>query len=130
MASVFSFSTSKFDVAAEDPNPINPIAGQSLLAWLREAAQPQVVISEAEPEDWGWYSFAEWNGRTYLLGSSVSEEDNGKHEWVLQVVKQRWLIEKVLGRERMQKDEGLAVFVLGLLEQEPAFLGVAATAEP
>lgn len=130
MASVIRFNTSKFDVAAERPNPINPITGQSLLAWLRQAAKPRVAITEPEPEDWGWYSFAEWNGRTYLLGSSASEEDNGEREWVLQVVKQRTLLEKVLGRERMQEDDGLAAFVLGLLAQEPAFVGVSAGAEP
>jgi hypothetical protein len=130
MAAVFRLNTSKFDVAAEKPNPINPIAGQSLLAWFRQAAKPRVAITEPEPEDWGWYSFAEWNGRTYLLGSSASEEDNGEREWVLQVVKQRTLLEKILGRERMQNDDGLAAFVLGLLAQEPAFVGVSAEAEP
>jgi hypothetical protein len=130
MASVVRFNTSKFNVSAERPNPINPIAGQSLLLWLREAAQPKVNVTEPEPEDWGWYSFASWNGRTYLLGSSASEEDNGEHEWVLQVVKQRSLVEKVLGRERMQKDDGLAGFVLQLLKQEPAFRGVSSSAEP
>ena len=130
MASVVRFNTSKFNVAAEKPNPINPIAGQSLLLWLREAARSRIDITEPEPEDWGWCSFANWDGRTYLLGSSASEEQNGEHEWVLQVVKQRTLVEKVLGRERMQKDDGLASFVLQLLKQEPAFLGVSASAEP
>jgi hypothetical protein len=130
MASVVRFNTSKFNVAAEKPNPINPIAGQSLLLWLREAALPRIDVTEPEPEDWGWYSFATWDGRTYMLGSSASEEQNGEHEWVLQVVKQRTLVEKVLGRDRMQKDDGLASFVLQLLQQEPAFRGVSACAEP
>nr|WP_296016743.1 hypothetical protein [uncultured Acidovorax sp.] len=130
MASVVRFKTSKFNVAAEKPNPINPFAGQSLLLWLREAALPRIDVTEPEPEDWGWYSFATWDGRTYILGSSASEEQNGEHEWVLQVVKQRTLVEKVLGRERMQKDDGLASFVLQLLQQEPAFHGVSASAEP
>jgi hypothetical protein len=130
MTSVVRFNTSKFNVAAEKPNPINPIAGQSLLLWLHEAALPRIDVTEPEPEDWGWYSFATWDGRTYTLGSSASEEQNGKHEWVLQVVKQRTLVEKVLGRDRMQKDDGLASFVLQLLQQEPAFRGVSACAEP
>jgi hypothetical protein len=98
--------------------------------WLREAARPRIDVTEPEPEDWGWYSFANWDGRTYLLGSSASEEHDGEHEWVLQVVKQRTLVEKVLGRERMQKDDGLASFLLQLLKQEPAFLGVSASDEP
>jgi len=35
MAHVVSFRTSKFDVRTETPNPINPIAGQGVLRWLR-----------------------------------------------------------------------------------------------
>jgi hypothetical protein len=36
MAHVMTFRSSKFDIATETPNPINPIAGESLLLWLCE----------------------------------------------------------------------------------------------
>jgi hypothetical protein len=36
VAHVITFRSSKFDVMKERPNPINPIAGESVLAWLRE----------------------------------------------------------------------------------------------
>ena len=34
MAHIISFTTDRFDVSGERPNPINPIAGQSVLLWL------------------------------------------------------------------------------------------------
>ena len=56
MAHVVSFRSNKFDVSAETPNPINPIAGQSVLTWLRaELAKAQYTATEPDTEDWGWY---------------------------------------------------------------------------
>lgn len=50
---VIRFFTAKFDIAAERANPINPIAGESLLRWLCDRAEPTLSVSEPEPEDWG-----------------------------------------------------------------------------
>jgi hypothetical protein len=36
MVHLVTFTSSQFDVAAETPNPINPIAGEGVLNWLRE----------------------------------------------------------------------------------------------
>ena len=36
MAYLISFSTDRFDVSGEKPNAINPIAGETVLLWLRE----------------------------------------------------------------------------------------------
>ena len=124
MARVIRFNTAKFDVSQERPNPINPIPGESLLVWLREQAKPRVVLSEPDAEDWGWYSFVDWNGRQYMLGSSSSQDSDRQREWILQVVKQRSLREKFLGREKMGKDDDCARFFQKLLEQEPGFKAV------
>lgn len=121
MARVIRFNTARFDVSKERPNPINPIPGESLLHWLREQAKPHVALSEPDAEDWGWYSFVDWNGRQYMLGSSASEESDGEREWILQVVKRRSLKEKLFGREQMGKDDDCARFFQKLLEQEPGF---------
>ena len=59
-----------------------------------------------------------------MLGSSASAEGSGCHEWVLQVVKSRSMIEKLLGRERMAADDPCASFFQGLLKTEPSFIGV------
>src|SRR6185436_10230051 len=98
MARVVRFNTAKFDVSKERPNPINPIPGESLLLWLRDQARPDVAVSEPDTEDWGWYSYVEWKGRTYMLGSSASDAEGGEREWVLQIEKHRSVGEKILGR--------------------------------
>jgi hypothetical protein len=53
MAHVIRLTTDKFDVSKERPNPINPIAGESLLVWLREKAKPRALLTEPDAEDWG-----------------------------------------------------------------------------
>ena len=126
MTRVIRFRAAKFDVSAEHPNPINPIPGESLLLWLAVQAKPRALVSPPAPEDWGWYAIVNWAGRRYMLGSSASAEGDGGHEWVLQVVKSRSMIEKLLGRERMAFDDSCASFFQGLLETEPSFIGVSA----
>ena len=63
MARVIRFTTDKFDVSKERPNPINPIPGESLLVWLQDRAQSRTQLTEPDAEDWGWYSYVDWNGR-------------------------------------------------------------------
>jgi hypothetical protein len=123
MARAIRFMTDKFDVSEERPNPINPIPGESLLVWLRERAQARAQLTEPDAEDWGWYSFVDWNGRQYLLGASASDEE-GEREWILQIDKQRSMKEKLLGRETMATDDECAAYFQSLLEAEPAFKSV------
>lgn len=124
MTRVIRFNTARFDVAKERPNPINPIPGESLLLWLRERAKPHVEVTEPDAEDWGWYSFVDWKGRQYLLGSSASDEDSGQREWILQIDKQRSVKEALMGREKMEADDECAQFFQQLLKDEPSFTSV------
>lgn len=88
-------------------------------------------MSLPEAEDWGWYSFASWQGWQYLIGSSASEEeDGGEREWILQIDKQRPVREKLLGRERMANDDACADFFQRLLEQEASFKSLQVDLEP
>ena len=128
MTCVIRFTTDMFDVSKERPNPINPIPGESLLTWLGEKAQPRVQLTEPAAEDWGWYSFVDWQGRQYLIGASASEEEADR-EWILQIEKQRTMKEKLLGREAMSQDDECALFFLSLLKSEPAFKGVSTDPE-
>ena len=131
MARVIRFTTSRFDVSTERANPINPIAGESLLLWLRDRTAGKLAVSAPDAEDWGWYSFVDWEGRQYLLGASASEEEEaGEREWILQIEKQRSLKEKLLGQEKMLKEDPCAGFFQDLLEKEPAFRGVSVDPEP
>jgi hypothetical protein len=124
MAKVIRFMTDRFDVSKERRNPINPIAGESLLLWLRERAGPHVRLTAPDAEDWGWYAYADWNGRQYLLGASASEDEGGR-EWILQIEKQRSMKEKLLGQARMTPDDACAQFFEELLRQEPTFTAIA-----
>lgn len=130
MARVIRFRTAKFDVSQERPNPVNPIPGESLLLWLKERARPDVAVSEPDAEDWGWYASVEWQGCLYLLGASADEDDQGEWEWILQIEKQRSLMEKILGREKMSKDDECAQYFQRLLESEPGFQDVSIDPEP
>lgn len=116
-----SFTTNKFDLSKEDENPINPIHGQSLILWLRDKARGKVEIGEPDTEDWGWYTFIDWNGRSYLLGASAEESDEPEVYWVLQLDKQRTIKEKLLGREKMLENDGCFQYFKSLLESEPDF---------
>lgn len=130
MARVIRFTTSKFDVSKERPNPINPIPGESLLLWLRSQALPELAMSEPDAEDWGWYSSVEWKGRLYMIGSSASEEEGGEREWILQIDKHRSVKEKLFGNEKMSKDDECAQYFQRLLEGEASFDAISVDPEP
>jgi hypothetical protein len=130
MARVIRFTTSKFDVSKERPNPINPIPGESLLLWLRSQVLPEVDMSEPDAEDWGWYSSVEWKGRLYMIGSSASEEEGGEREWILQIDKHRSVKEKLFGNEKMSQDDECAAYFQRLLEGEASFNAISVDPEP
>jgi hypothetical protein len=44
VAHVISFATDAFDPSTEPENPINPIAGHSVLAWLRSGTFAEVAV--------------------------------------------------------------------------------------
>ena len=129
-ARVIRFTTSLFDVTKERQNPINPIPGESLLLWLRERARPRFDVSEPDAEDWGWYSSVIDNGRHYMLGASASDPEHGDREWVLQIVKHRSFVERLLGREKMSEADECALFFQNLLTDEVSFKGVSVDLEP
>jgi hypothetical protein len=122
---VITFVTDKFDVTKEDENPINPIYGQSLLLWLKEQVAETVNLESPDTEDWGWYTTIDWKGRSYILGASAAESENGSFEWVFQVDKNRTFKEKLLGREKMKKDDECLLFFQSVFDSEPEFMGVA-----
>src|SRR5512134_1538022 len=103
MAHVISFRTAKFDVSKETPNPINPIAGQGVLNWLRqEIVKARYKSSEPDTEDWGWYIEVEGAGASYLVGASGDAEAASPDvDWVVQVHKVRSAKDKLLGRNKM-----------------------------
>ncbi|QOY90965.1 hypothetical protein [Paludibaculum fermentans] len=130
MARVIRFFTASFDVTKERPNPINPIFGESLLLWLIGKVQGTLEISAPEAEDWGWYSYAHWKGRKYLLGAAAcATEKAGLREWVLQIDKLRSTKEKLLKHGHMSHDDECAQFFQNILEHEATFRDVSVDPE-
>jgi hypothetical protein len=122
---VMNFTTSKFDVTKEDENDINPIYGQSLLLWLKERVKDTVVIGQPDTEDWGWYAYADWKGRRYLLGASTEDanKENGEYFWFFQVIYHRSFREWLLGRGKGKEDKCVQFFK-SVLASEPEFHNV------
>ena len=115
MAHVISFSTSRFDTSTETPNPINPIAGEGVLNWIRgKLAGTPYSATTPETEDWGWYMYIEGNGSSYMVGAS-GEPGRGSSDvdWIVQVHKNRTLKDKLTGKNKMADDDPLS----GLLER-------------
>jgi len=130
VARVLRFCTAVFDVTKERPNTINPIPAESLLLWRIEKAKGSVEISAPDTEDWGWYSYADWKGRKYLLGASAcDEEKDGQREWALQIDKQRSVKERLLGRATMSQDDECAQYFQSLLDREASFRDVSVDPE-
>ena len=113
MAHVVSFRTTRFDAAAETPNPINPIAGESVLTWLRaELAKAGYATTEPSAEDWGWYMDVKRDADAYLVGASADPDGTAASlEWFVQVHKHRSLKDKLLGRNKMTVDDPLSALI-------------------
>lgn len=121
MAHLVSFRTAKFDVRTEDPNPINPIFGQSVLRWLRtELTTAHYTVTEPSTEDWGWYVDVEAEGAHYLVGASADAESSTREvEWVVQVHKHRSLKQKILGQNKLAVDDPLVALIERIVRADP-----------
>jgi len=115
------FTTDIFDIKKEDKNPINPIYGQSLLLWLQQKIAASYKMSIPNYEDWGWYSDMFYNDKKYMIGAS-SQEDG--LEWVLQISKQRSLIDILLYREKMTENDKCFLYFKKIIESESSFKNI------
>jgi hypothetical protein len=120
MAHLISFRTARFDVSKETPNPINPIAGEGVLNWLRdELAKAQYRSTAPSTEDWGWYIDVEGPGASYFVGASGDAEDSTpEREWIVQVHKKRSLRDKLLGRNKMTSDDALFALIESIVRAD------------
>ena len=121
MVHVIQFTTAKFDVSKETPNPINPIAGKSVLVWLRDAiAADGCEATEPDAEDWGWYMHVTYGNDVYLVGAS-GENDGASAvtDWVVQIHKQRKLVQKIAGKNKMTVDDPLSALIERCIREDP-----------
>jgi hypothetical protein len=131
MAHLISFTTGRFDVSGEKPNPINPIAGQSVLLWLREElSRAQYRVTEPDTEDWGWYIDVESAAASYLIGASADPTDPPSTvAWVVQVHKKRSMTDKLLGRNKMAADDPLFALIERIVRGDARIEQVSVTRE-
>ena len=122
MAHLITFSTAMFDISKEEPNRINPIAGQSVLQWIRARLEGSgYKATEPETEDWGWYIDVEGKGSSYLVGASGQPEGPASDiDWTVQIHKHRSLKEKLTGRNKMSADDPLTALLESFVRAEPA----------
>ena len=112
MAHLITFTSSQFDVSAEAPNPINPIAGEGVLKWLREKLRGiGYEVTAAEPEDWGWYVYVRRLDVSYLVGASSDLDQPDPREWTIQIHRERSLTDKLFGRNRLPDNDSLSVHI-------------------
>jgi len=112
MSHLVTFTSSQFDVAAETPNPINQIAGESVLNWLREKLRSVgYEVTAPEPEDWGWYVYVKGRGSSYLVGASSDLDQTSSREWTIQIHRERSLTDRLFGRNRLLEDDALSAHI-------------------
>jgi hypothetical protein len=125
MAYLITFNTKKFDVSEETPNPINPIAGESALIWLRrELTGSHYDVSPPAPEDWGWYMYVNGGGASYMLGASADVQQAVDVEWTVQLHKTRSLKERILGRNSLKGDDPLLALIEKIIRSDSEIRGV------
>jgi hypothetical protein len=108
MTQLITFDSEAWGVASETANPINPIAGQGLLSWLREQlVAAGYEATDPEPEDWGWYLVAKRGDASYLIGASSDVATAMPREWTVQIHRQRSLSDRLLGRNKLQAGDPL-----------------------
>lgn len=133
MAHLITFLSTRFDVAREPVNPINPIAGFGPLAWLRERLLALGFQCGAiDAEDWGWYCHVSTAAGPYLVGCSADGVDGDDSddrdttaveegvEFRLQIETVRSLKDRLTGAHVMRDDDPLSRRVEQLLRDDPA----------
>jgi hypothetical protein len=139
-----TFKTGRFDVTRETPNESNAFAGQSVLSWLRdELIRHRYECTAPDMEDWGWYIHVNGRDGTYMIGASAEvgyKENDGETlsydvaadavlDWTLQIHKQRSVLEKLLGKNKMTSDDGLCALVENIVRSDSRLNEVAVERE-
>lgn len=124
MTYVTSFCSEMFDLTNEIDNSINPIKGISVGEWLNPLLEGKdIKVSTIDEEDWGWYSYAILNDQKYLIGYIANpENDQGNRaEIIIQIHKERTIIEKLLGKNKLTDDDPLVKTVSGIIKSTREF---------
>lgn len=126
MAYLVTFESASLDPSTESENPINPIRGSTVLDWLSEHCfVAPIECTKPAPEDWGWYVYVTDGDDTYMVGGVCFEnpEDHpsNSHEWLIQIHKNRSLLDKLLGRNKLSPADSVVVKIREAIFHEPSF---------
>ncbi|MDJ0760698.1 MAG: hypothetical protein QNJ19_14980 [Woeseiaceae bacterium] len=129
MAYLLTFETALLDPSGESENPHNPIRGSTVLDWLRHNCFSEPLRwTEPEPEDWGWYIDVVDGEDSFLVGGvcfeNPEDEPSDSHEWLIQIHKQRSIIDKLLGRNRLSPADPVVALIRDAIMNEPGFAKV------
>ena len=126
MAHLITFATDKFEISKEEPNDINPIAGQGLLKWLgAKLSSAEYKATEPATEDWGWYIDVEGNTGAYLVGASGEPDRPAADvDWTVQIHKNRSLKDKITGKNKQAADDPLTALIEGFVRAEADFRNI------
>ncbi len=113
------FKTGRFNLSKVSENFINPCCfGEDLAAWLRQELVERQV----------WELPANIDGQSYYLCvSGNAEETNAKPdagEWGIIVEKKRSIFQRITGKGKITRDDGMLGRVSKILEGEPTIRGV------
>jgi len=126
MTHLIAFSSTRFDVTKETPNPINPIAGESVLQWLREKLRDSPYEATAPAtEDWGWYVYVKGAAVSYLVGASADAGEPSRNiDWTVQIHKQRSLKDKITGANKLTIDDPLSALIERIIRADTDSSGI------
>ena len=118
MTQVVTFTSSQFDAAAETPNPINSIAGESVLNWLRDKLHTiGYQVTTPATEDWGWYIYVKDGENSYLVGASSDLAQPAPREWTIQIHRERSLTDRLFRRNTLADTDALSARIEAFIRE-------------
>ena len=120
MAHLITFRSSHFDLAKDAPHPINPIAGEGVLRWLRAQLLTRgYEVTDVAAEDWGWYVEAAMGEAVYMVGLSAEPNADRSVECKIQIERHRTFFERLTGAAKMGYDDPLTTAIEHIIRDLP-----------
>jgi hypothetical protein len=121
------FDTNKFNLSEVKPDFINDCCfGEDFANWLgQELNLINIITTEPFQEDWGWAFYIKYKRHNYFIGVGGNADDLNKEsnlgEWRVMVEKKRSIIEKILGKNKLNKDDDIINFIHTIIMKQNDF---------
>ncbi|QNP40623.1 hypothetical protein [Lysobacter solisilvae (ex Woo and Kim 2020)] len=115
--------TDRFNLSIVGPDFINDCCfGEDFSRWLVAALPAAGVQADVIcMEDFGWANQAEYQGITYLMCVAGNSDEDPQRpnqgEWHVMLERQRSFAEKLLGRNRISRDDAIVDRVVATLRE-------------